>query len=205
MQHVCTTTANEEVNDSGLLENNNHNNCTNILVCNTEYSRATYPENTNESLSHSCELDSAAKLSPHSVEHELIDERSSEKGGLPLQQLMQTDAKMEKIGSSAAKSGADDQLSGCEQDRSSTHLPVTDDEYFLLYTTGNMSRNQYDRDIRKQAESIRTLPGILDITKRKRTSTDYGRCTIYNLQEIILWDDDSKVGLCQTCYTGVSS
>ena len=110
-----------------------------------------------------------------------------------MQQLMQTYAKMEIIGSSAAKSGTDDTPSGCEQERSSIHLPVTDDEHFLLYTTGVMSLSQYDRDIRKHTESIRTWPGILDITKMKRTATDYGRCTVNNLQRITRWDDESKV------------
>jgi len=118
---------------------------------------------------------------------------------------MQTYAKMEIIGSSAAKSGTDDTPSGCDPERPTTHLPVTDCTDSRLNTPGDMSCGQHDRNTRKHAESIRTLPGILDIKKMKRTSTDYGRCKVCNLQGITWWDDESKVGLCQTYYTGMSS
>jgi len=44
------------------------------------------------------------------------------------------------------------------------------------------------------------LPGVLPLSNMKKTNRSLGRCSLCNLKEIAWHDEETKIGLCDSCY-----
>jgi len=58
----------------------------------------------------------------------------------------------------------------------------------------------YEMATVKRALSVRTIPGVIDITALSHRSSPTGRCTVCNTGPGIWADSSQRVSLCETCY-----
>ena len=77
-------------------------------------------------------------------------------------------------------------------------IPAANSANQSLPDPGTMSPVQ--SPLNREIESIRTLPGLIPLTRMVRATKEYGRCHVCTLQGIAWWDQETKTGICQTCY-----
>ncbi|MDX8548979.1 hypothetical protein KHC33_15300 [Methanospirillum sp. J.3.6.1-F.2.7.3] len=58
----------------------------------------------------------------------------------------------------------------------------------------------YSAAVSRQVLSIRAIPGILPLGTMVKTDRSLGRCHLCNLHPITRLDEETKIGLCESCY-----
>ena len=59
----------------------------------------------------------------------------------------------------------------------------------------------YSKAVARVSLSFITLPGTLNTARMVEADKDYGRCPICNLGGISWYDNETKTGICSTCYS----
>jgi len=198
--HHCNSGSNKsEDNSAGLKENNQNNTNTKIYCNNTGIPSAPdcAPENETPSAT---EVDNFASQEKEAREKEQNPIKPQDMQDLSLQPLQQHAARVATTNPVSytcediipiSSGGMNGTCALCNGHNITHRLKNTD---ILLCTA---CKTQV---IQREAESIRTLPGVINISGMKRTNVDHGRCSVCNLQGISFWDQETKTGLCSTCY-----
>ncbi|PWR73154.1 hypothetical protein ACKUB1_11690 [Methanospirillum stamsii] len=58
----------------------------------------------------------------------------------------------------------------------------------------------YSRVVSRKVMTFTALPGVLPLSGMKKTNRSLGRCSLCNLKEITWWDEETKTGLCDSCF-----
>ncbi len=203
LHHPCSSCCTSTDDNATDLEKNTQPSPHGSNVCSTAVSPGT-PGSVNDThMDSHHDLTSAANQDHISSDAPRNHSEQSQKPDISLHPVVQTDAKNgknAKNGTYPPDPGADHSIP-LNDTKEPCSICKPPNGSLRHHTDGcSLSKASNSRTLMQESESLRTLPGVLNISRMQRTTTDYGKCHVCKLQGIAWWDFETKTGLCQTCY-----
>jgi len=203
LHHPCSSCCTLTDDNSTDLEENTPSATQNSYVCSTAVLPGAHDSAIGTNTDSHRDLTSAANQDHISSDVHRNHSKQSQMPDISLHPVVQTDAKNgknAKIGTYPPDHDGDHSIS-LDDTKEPCSICKPPNVSLRHHTDGcTLSKACNSRTLMQESESVRTLPGVLNITRMQRTTTDYGRCHVCKLQGIAWWDYETKTGICQTCY-----